>query len=228
LGKNIICNMSSTKNTSYTCLKITQMGKSDTEHKIIQAATDEFIQRGLEGGRMRAISERAGINKGLIHYYFKSKELLFAKVFETLFGALVSRLNAAMGEESHLFEKVRNFVSIYIDAIQHNPLIPRFIISELNRNPERMFRFMSEVKKFDATLVFQQAVRDAVKTGEIDDIDAHQLFTNMLSMCIFPFIGRPMIQFVTGMSNVDFESYIEVRKTEVAEFIIRSIQKQKQ
>lgn len=204
------------------------MGKNETEHRIIQAATDEFIERGLDGGRMRSISERAGINKGLIHYYFKSKELLFAKVFETLFGVLVSRLNVAMGEENHLFDKVRGFVSIYIDTIQHNPRIPRFIISELARNPERMFRFIAKTKKFDATLVFRQAVKDAVEAGEIDEIDAHQLFTNMLSMCIFPFIGRPMIQFVTGMTNEDFESFIEVRKAEVSEFIIRSIQKQKQ
>ncbi len=201
------------------------MGKSETENKIIQAATDEFIEMGLDGARMRAISDRAGINKGLIHYYFKSKELLFSKVFEVLFGVLVGRLNAAMGEENHLFDKIRSFVSIYVDAIQRNPRIPKFIISELNRNPERMFKMMNEKKKFDATKVFKESVAQAVENGDIVEIDAHQLFTNMLSMCIFPFIGRPMIQFVTGMSNKEFESYIEVRKTEVAEFIIRSIQK---
>jgi TetR/AcrR family transcriptional regulator len=201
------------------------MGKSETENKIIQAATDEFIEMGLDGARMRSISDRASINKGLIHYYFKSKELLFSKVFEALFGVLIGRLNAAMGEENHLFDKVRSFVSIYVDVIQHNPRIPRFIISELNRNPERMFKMMNERKKFDATKVFKGSVAQAIEDGDIIEIDAHQLFTNMLSMCIFPFIGRPMIQFVTGMSNEEFESYIEVRKTEVAEFIIRSIQK---
>jgi hypothetical protein len=47
----------------------------------------------------------------------------------------------------------------------------------------------------------------------------------MLSLCLFPFIARPMFQMVTKISDVSFKKMMENRKTEVAEFIIQSIKK---
>ena len=52
------------------------------EEKILQAAQTVFQQRGLPGARMQEIADLAGINKSLLHYYFRSKEKLFAHVLE--------------------------------------------------------------------------------------------------------------------------------------------------
>lgn len=158
-------------------------------------------------------------------YYFKSKEVLFARVFEVTFGVLMSKLNAAMGKDEHLFDMIRSFTSIHIDTVQKNARLPRFIVSELGRNPERMIKLIDNSKEFDIRKKFEKAVREAVMLDEIIEIDPNQLFSNMLSMCIFPFLGRPMIQFALTMDDKEFKAFIDKRKTEVAEFIIRSIQK---
>ena len=48
-----------------------------TEEKILTAAKKVFLTRGMDGARMQDIADEAGINKALLHYYFRSKEKLF-------------------------------------------------------------------------------------------------------------------------------------------------------
>jgi AcrR family transcriptional regulator len=53
--------------------------------KILEAARKEFGLRGFAGARVEAIARRAGVNKGLIFYYFDSKEGLFRALAEERF-----------------------------------------------------------------------------------------------------------------------------------------------
>ena len=53
-----------------------EIKKDNTEEKIIDAATDVFVQKGMDGARMQEIADLAGINKALLHYYFRSKEIV--------------------------------------------------------------------------------------------------------------------------------------------------------
>jgi AcrR family transcriptional regulator len=55
-----------------------------TEEKIFDAATVVFEEEGLSGARMQNIADRAGINKALLHYYFRTKDHLFEAVFTKL------------------------------------------------------------------------------------------------------------------------------------------------
>ena len=54
---------------------------TETEAKIIQAATEVFLEKGKDGARMQEIAQKANINKALLHYYFRSKDKLYEKVF---------------------------------------------------------------------------------------------------------------------------------------------------
>lgn len=48
---------------------------------ILQAALNAFTRHGLGGARMQDIANEARINKALVHYYFTSKQQLFALIF---------------------------------------------------------------------------------------------------------------------------------------------------
>ena len=51
-----------------------------TEERILEAAKTVFMRDGLYGARMQDIADTAGINKALLHYYFRNKEKLFDQV----------------------------------------------------------------------------------------------------------------------------------------------------
>jgi len=55
-----------------------------TEDKIFESATDVFLEKGMDGARMQVIADHAGINKSLLHYYYRTKDHLFNAVFEKL------------------------------------------------------------------------------------------------------------------------------------------------
>ena len=53
----------------------------NTEQTILEAAKKIFIHKGMDGARMQEIADEAGINKALLHYYFRSKDKLFEAIF---------------------------------------------------------------------------------------------------------------------------------------------------
>ena len=59
-----------------------------TEERIFDAATDVFTEKGMDGARMQDIANHAGINKSLLHYYYRSKDRLFDAVFEKIAGKM--------------------------------------------------------------------------------------------------------------------------------------------
>lgn len=198
------------------------MENDTTENEILKAAKEIFQQKGMAGARMQEIADKAKINKALLHYYYRSKQLLFEAVFKSAFSLLAPQLNKVLNDDSDLFEKIRKFTENYVSFVIKHPYLPNFVIQELNKNPEFVQKLRSE-KNFPSIEKFKLQVSDAINQGIIKPIEAEQLFINIISLNIFPFIGEPLLM---ALVNVDKESYnilLENRKTEVAEFIINSI-----
>jgi len=194
----------------------------NTEVEILNAAKEIFQQKGMAGARMQEIADKAKINKALLHYYYRSKQLLFEAVFKSAFTLLAPQLNKVLNDDSDLFEKIINFTDNYISFVIKHPYLPNFVIQELNKNPEFVQKLRSE-KNFPSIDKFKLQVADAITQGTIKPIEAEQLFINIISLNIFPFIGEPLLM---ALINVDKGSYNEIllnRKTEVATFIINSI-----
>ena len=87
---------------------------NSTEQKIIEAAETVFHEKGFDGARMQEIADKANINKGLLHYYFKSKDVLFEAIFSAALRRTLTNLNSILIMESKNnskpFEKATNFV----------------------------------------------------------------------------------------------------------------------
>ena len=198
------------------------MKTENTETEILNAAKEVFQQKGMAGARMQEIADKAQINKALLHYYYRSKQLLFEAVFKSAFSLLAPQLNKVLNDDSDLFEKIRRFTENYVSFVINHPYLPNFVIQELNKNPEFVLKLRAE-KNFPSIDKFKLQVRDAIMQGVIKPIEAEQLFINIMCLNIFPFIGEPLLM---ALVNVDKDSYnkiLENRKTEVAAFIINSI-----
>lgn len=195
-----------------------------TEQKILAAAKEIFVEKGMDGARMQDIADRAGINKALLHYYFRNKEKLFETVFVEAAVGFLPKVSTIMTTDAPLFEKIEQFVNEYIVMLRENPFLPIFILNEVNRQPKAFIRKIWGEKRPPMGL-FMKQVEEEVKKGIIKPIDPAQLLTNMVSLCIFPFLARPMIQWVTVMNDEAWRQFIEKRKQEVSKFIIDSIRK---
>ncbi len=118
--------------------------QTETELKIVVSAEKLFYQKGKAGTSMQDIADDAGINRTLLNYYFRSKDILFEAVFRKALGSFVPGL-AAMFKSDMDFEKlVPKLIHTIIDTMIANPQIPIFVLQELSSNPERMPQVIKE------------------------------------------------------------------------------------
>ncbi len=195
----------------------------NTEEVILQTARTVFIQKGLTGARMQDIADQAGFNKALLHYYFTSKNKLFDLVFEQEFRNFFSNLASIISSELPLFEKIENIVTLDIERMTQFPGLPNFILNEMSRNPEVILNKLKKIPVQKLLNGLQKQINTEVKKGTIRKISADQLFINIQSLCIFPFISRPMLKGLMRLDDKAYMTMIEKRKKEVAQFIISAL-----
>lgn len=200
------------------------VNQDNKETEILEAAKRVFQQKGMAGARMQEIADEAGINKALLHYYYRSKQLLFESVFKSAFYLLAPQLNKILDDDADLFDKIRKFTNSYISFVIKHPYLPNFIIQELNKNPEFVQKLISE-KEFPTIHKFKEQVNEYISKGLIKPIEAEQLFVNIISLNILPFVAAPLIKGFLKIDEVAYQQLIEKRKIEVADFIINAIKK---
>ena len=65
----------------------------------------------------------------------------------------------------------------------------------------------------------------AVQDETLEKSDFRDVFINLLALCIFPIVARPMLQQIFEFSDKEYEQFIEKRKKEVPKFIMNAIRK---
>lgn len=196
-----------------------------TEDIIFEAATNVFEENGLAGARMQKIADRAGINKSLLHYYYRTKDHLFDAVFAKLAKKIFTRFTPLFEENLSLEEKIRYFFREHIAFLQQNPKLPGFILHEINQNPQRIKNLM---KNIDFSLLWSTILKyhkDELHNYNITEENLPQIMTTIASLSVFPFAARGIFEALFSNIGVDFDKYIEERKEFAADFVIRAIKK---
>ncbi|HOJ38271.1 MAG TPA: helix-turn-helix domain-containing protein [Ignavibacteriales bacterium] len=196
---------------------------SEVELNILNSAKEVFIQKGFDGANMQEIADKAGINKALLHYYFRKKELLFKEVFKMALIDFIPNIQQIMVSDKPLKTKIKIFVESYIDMLQKNPYLPNFIINELSRRPENLLSIIKELG-LNPTLMIKSFEMSMKEAGVKLYLVKH-LLINILSMCIFPVVAKPIISnFLFDNNTANYEAFIKQRKKFVYEFIIKALE----
>jgi len=196
----------------------------NTEERIRLAAQHVFQKKGLSGARMQDIADEAGINKAMLHYYFRSKEKLFDLVFLESFQKIFPKINSILTSEDNLFQKIEHFVFEYITVINQNPHLPLFVVNELAKNPElflqKLFSTNEGAPKVDKLI---KQIEEEINKGTILPIKPVNLFLNIISLCVFPYVGKPLVQIILNMDDEQYKGLLEQRKQEVLGFVLNAI-----
>lgn len=195
---------------------------STTEKRILEAARSVFHVKGLAGARMQEIADEAKINKAMLNYYYRSKDKLFEAVFVEAASNFFPKVFQLINSDLPLFEKIETFIVGYITFLQNNMCIPGFILTELSQHPQRLRDFFRE-KGIKPPAKFLDEIKEAVERKEIIPIEPMTLVLNILSLCIFPIVSKPVIETVFDLSEQQYNEMIEARKKLVPQFIINAI-----
>ncbi len=188
-----------------------------TEERIKEAARTLFTRKGFASVRTRDIAEEAGINLALLNYYFRSKEKLFELIMmENIQHFMVGVKEILINEGTTLKEKNELIASHYIDMLQRHPHLPMFILGELRRHPEAFVQRMG-IREFLFKSSYFRQLNEEVRRKRTGISPLHY-FVNTIALIVFPFVGSPILKIVGDMSDDEFNSLMNERKTLISKW----------
>jgi AcrR family transcriptional regulator len=193
-----------------------QKSMPESQRLIVDAARDVFQRKGFDGARMQDIADAAGMNKALLHYYFRNKDLLFEAVFREALEKLLNPVFEVLGSPKHLEWKIGILINRYTEGLMANPHIPGFVLHELNRNPQRLQSFIQS-QNIGAMKNFLDQLEQGMREGRYRKTDPRQVMVHLISMIVFPFVARPMIQTIFMMDDESYVEFIQDRQQAVVD-----------
>ena len=192
----------------------------DTENIILETARKHFVQNGYAATRMQDIADEAGINKAMLHYYFRSKEKLYNEIIKHTLDSVMPKFAETLGGGGTFWERLERMVEGYTRLLLKQPEIPMFIMSELSQKRED---FVAELKKrviyMPSVKEFLIVVMQEMQEGKIRQVSPVQLLLTIMGMTVFPFIAKPIFRTIVDISEEEFYELMKERKAFTMDFI---------
>ena len=169
----------------------TQEAKDARVQLLLDAALDEFVERGFSAARMDDIAARANLSKGTLYIYFDSKEALFNGLIDAVALPKLDQIRQLAASSSSFDAVLTGFSTFAQAAIQESklPRLLKVLIGESNNFPDTVRRYRRDV--VDRVLaVFANLLRDAAARGEINVADPELTARLVVSPVIFSAIWQ--------------------------------------
>lgn len=194
----------------------------------MEAAEREFLKKGFDGARTTSIAKAAGVTHAMLHYYFRTKENIFERILDEKMRLMGESVTMAFGLPGlPLEERLKEGISRHFDFLAANPDFPRFIVNEVTTNPERYELLRQHIQPIVTMLVgtTQRELDEAAGRGEMVSMDVRHLMLDILSLNVFSFIAYPIVLPLIGDLAADREVFLEQRKQENIEVVMRRLKR---
>jgi len=160
-----------------------------TRNRILEAATDEFSERGLGGARVDSIARAAGVNKRMLYHYFGNKEDLFLAVLERAYEKIRGQESALRLENLPPVEAMRRLVRFTFNYFVENQYFVALLNSE-NLHRARHIRRSPRVTSINSPVIgiLERVLKRGRRAGVFrGGVDAVQLYISIAGVAYFYF-----------------------------------------
>lgn len=187
----------------------------DTEQRIINAAIKVFCEKGYDGARTRDIANEAGITHALINYHFKSKENLFYVIIENSLLGIRQKADEVLNnpDTTHI-EKINTITATFASTINQYQELLLFFVTQIVMNTTHIAQKLNIHDLYFNSIFYKQ-----LKEQGLTDQDCINLYINIISLSILPFIGKNILKEVTIFSEQQFNLLIENRQNQIPQWI---------
>ena len=208
------------------CRNNSEINEKNKEQAILEAAEQEFLDKGYEAAKTTKIASLAGVTHAMLHYYYRTKDNLFDMVFDKKVSLLKDSLYILFeNQDLPFFERLQRSIESHFDFLKANPDLPRFVINELLFKPKRMILFEKKIKKAGSHVLSKISgeIDAEVQKGTITPIEPIQLLVDIASINIFAFVAMPLLRNFAVAPYGSEEAFLEARKKENVEIIMRRL-----
>jgi TetR/AcrR family transcriptional regulator len=185
--------------------------EAQTEKLIKETAKDIFFQKGRLGATTQEIADAAGVNRALIHYYFRSREQLLQAVFQEAVAETRQKVSAIFNSSEPFKKKISKYLDVFIDRNIDYPYIQNFIVTEITHSAEKEKEYFQR-KRENLTKTILPQLNEEIANGNIAPISFEHFMTNLMSMCSYPLVAKPIIQGMFGFDDKAYRNFLKERK----------------
>ena len=202
-----------------------QTREQSMESIILETAERLFLDKGFALTSTTEIAREAGCNQALVHYYFRTKEQLFIRIFEEQIKIFAGAFFSIDEKPGTFLEKLTRKIEAHFDIIAQNPKIPFLIINEITTNPQRIKALHKSIGEYPASIIrkVNEELEEAIAQGEVRPITVLDLILTVLSLNVLPQLLRPILEEVMPLPPEEVQKLIARRKEENVKLIINSL-----
>lgn len=195
----------------------------DMESRIIEAAKRVFVRKGYEATKMGDIAADVGISRTAMHYYFRTKEMLFDAIFGQLMGALLPNIEMIVDEPVSCLEKFPRIIDQYLAIVQSNPSFPIFVVNEFNRDPEHLYKvILKDPERLELFRRIQDQTLEEMEKGILRKMPLVYLISTLMSLIVFPVLVRdPLTNVFFEGDPRKFDAFLQERGAFIKEVLVR-------
>jgi AcrR family transcriptional regulator len=197
----------------------------NTEQAILEAAERLFTEKGFALTSTTEIARAVGCNQAMVHYYFRTKDKLFAAIFEKKARILISNFMRQDIANFTIEEKIVAFIGSHFDVLQSNPRLPFFVINELNTNSLRIEIVREIFNSLPRNLYsdVENALQQAIRAGVVRQMEMLDLVITIISLNAGLFLLRPIVQHLSGMSDPEISGFVNNRRAEHIKIVLAAL-----
>lgn len=173
--------------------------------ELLEAARRLFAEQGFHATTVEDIAAAAGVAKGTVYLYYKSKHDVYWAALERGITELLHEIQTRLEAEASPEDKVRAFIAIKIHYFEMNRDFFRIYFSELGSgfsHPTQM------PPQFEQMYLQQARILEAVLQQGIQDKAIREIRTDTAAVAISDLIRGIIVQRLLGWSTKDVESDI--------------------
>ena len=195
-----------------------------TKVEILAAATREFSEHGLNGGRVDRIAARTRTNKRMIYYYFKSKQRLYLAVLEDAYRRIREAERQLRLDDLPPREAMQRLVEFTCDYHWTNPALAKLVVIENIQKGKNIARSESipglNISIIDATAkVLRRGTDEGVLREGIDPVKLHMTIS---ALALFHVTNRYTFGTVFHQDMASVEA-LATRKEEIVDIVLRNV-----
>lgn len=179
------------------------------EKLILEAAEEEFLSKGYSGAKTTSIAKKAGVTHAMLHYYYRTKENLFQKVFQQKVRMIGDSFEVIFDENLPFETVVKKFTEKHFDFLMKNPELINFVQNEVRANNENIVILrdilLSKVQMIIRHL--EEILKPEIAKGAIRAVEPLELLTSIISLNL----SAAIFYSVTGQLGL-YKNQAQVRK----------------
>ncbi len=182
-----------------------------TEKLIKDKAKKLFFQKGFLNATTQEIADEAGVNRALIHYYFRSRELMLDTILNETLLEKKERVRSVLSSDLPFRKKIAHYINALVDYGLTYPYLDNFIISETARHPDKIRAFCAKVTSKSSDLISEQLEAE-IKKKKLAPISPEHFMVNLSALCNYPLLAKSVLQTIHGMTDAAYRKFLIERK----------------